>query len=127
MRMPENRRIRNGSRLTLFIRDARALGAIQCQYCGEKTDLPQIDHVVPRSEGGDDSFGNLVTCCGGCNQLKGNALLPETDELLEVIHARVMTTGDRRVAREIATAFSRTADRLLAVLDWVELGLGPVR
>jgi 5-methylcytosine-specific restriction endonuclease McrA len=30
-----------------------------------------VDHVEPRMRGGDDSEGNLVACCAGCNRDKG--------------------------------------------------------
>ena len=30
-----------------------------------------IDHVVPRSQGGDNSWENLVCCCVACNSRKG--------------------------------------------------------
>ena len=43
----------------------------ECVYCGTKQDLP-IDHVIPRSRGGDNSWGNLVSCCKKCNSKKGN-------------------------------------------------------
>jgi 5-methylcytosine-specific restriction endonuclease McrA len=44
----------------------------QCQYCG-KTDLPlTIDHIVPRSRGGEDSWENLITACTRCNSIKGS-------------------------------------------------------
>lgn len=45
-----------------------------CQYCGKqkKWDELTIDHVVPRSMGGDSKFENVVTACKGCNQWKGN-------------------------------------------------------
>lgn len=45
----------------------------QCQYCGG-TPAPSelnIDHVVPRSQGGIDSWENLVTACRPCNLRKG--------------------------------------------------------
>lgn len=42
-----------------------------CQYCGSGDDLT-IDHVLPRSRGGRDSWQNLVTACRSCNQRKGN-------------------------------------------------------
>jgi 5-methylcytosine-specific restriction endonuclease McrA len=31
-----------------------------------------VDHVEPRVRGGDQSDGNLVTACRGCNNLKGH-------------------------------------------------------
>jgi 5-methylcytosine-specific restriction endonuclease McrA len=44
----------------------------RCQYCG-RTDLPlTIDHMIPRSRGGDDSWENLVTACRPCNSIKGD-------------------------------------------------------
>lgn len=42
-----------------------------CQYCGRKSDLT-LDHVLPRSRGGRDSWENLVTACTRCNVRKGN-------------------------------------------------------
>ncbi len=44
----------------------------QCQYCG-RTDLPlTIDHIHPRSRGGEDTWENLITACTRCNTKKGN-------------------------------------------------------
>ena len=31
-----------------------------CQYCGRKEGRMTIDHVIPRSQGGGDTWGNLV-------------------------------------------------------------------
>lgn len=46
----------------------------QCQYCGviESSRDMTIDHVTPRSRGGENTWSNLVTCCKKCNQKKGN-------------------------------------------------------
>jgi 5-methylcytosine-specific restriction endonuclease McrA len=56
------------TRRNLMVRDAH-----QCQYCGRKPALRElnIDHVVPRSRGGIDSWENLVTSCKTCNLRKG--------------------------------------------------------
>jgi 5-methylcytosine-specific restriction endonuclease McrA len=56
------------TRRNLMFRDAH-----QCQYCGKRPPLRElnIDHVVPRSRGGDDSWENLVTACRVCNLHKG--------------------------------------------------------
>jgi hypothetical protein len=45
----------------------------RCVYCGEPflPELLTLDHVEPRMRGGDQSEGNLVSCCSGCNALKG--------------------------------------------------------
>jgi len=52
--------------------------AYKCAYCG-RSDLPlTIDHVVPKSKGGVDSWENLVTACTVCNNRKGNRTLEES-------------------------------------------------
>jgi 5-methylcytosine-specific restriction endonuclease McrA len=43
----------------------------QCVYCSSKKSLT-IDHVLPKSRGGKNTWGNLVTCCNPCNIKKGN-------------------------------------------------------
>jgi 5-methylcytosine-specific restriction endonuclease McrA len=43
----------------------------ECVYCGNKKNLT-IDHVIPKSRGGDNSWTNLVTCCSPCNRRKGD-------------------------------------------------------
>lgn len=56
----------------------------ECQYCGSKENLT-IDHVIPKSKGGQDTWENLVACCGFCNLKKGNKLLKETNMILRKI------------------------------------------
>ena len=48
----------------------------QCQYCGTRRGPMTVDHVVPRTLGGKDSWDNLVCACLRCNNHKGN-LSPE--------------------------------------------------
>jgi hypothetical protein len=48
----------------------------KCQYCGATKKLT-IDHVIPRSRGGDDSWENLVVACSSCNVKKSDKLLSE--------------------------------------------------
>lgn len=50
----------------------------RCQYCGTHDDLT-IDHVIPRSRGGADTWENLVTACHRCNHRKGNRTPREAD------------------------------------------------
>lgn len=56
------------SRLNIYARDEDT-----CQYCGRKrkrADL-NLDHVVPRSQGGRTSWDNVVCSCIECNLRKG--------------------------------------------------------
>jgi len=44
----------------------------KCQYCRRGDVTLTIDHIVPKSKGGDDSWENLVAACVSCNNKKGD-------------------------------------------------------
>lgn len=48
----------------------------ECVYCGSNKHLT-LDHVVPQSKGGRDSWDNLVTACRTCNAEKRDLTLEE--------------------------------------------------
>jgi 5-methylcytosine-specific restriction endonuclease McrA len=56
------------TRRNLMIRDQ-----YQCQYCGRRPNQRDlnVDHIIPRSRGGLDSWENLVVSCRACNLRKG--------------------------------------------------------
>lgn len=54
----------------------------RCQYCGATAESLTIDHIIPKSRGGDDSWENLVTACIRCNNKKGNRMPEEINMLL---------------------------------------------
>ncbi len=54
------------TRRAVFARDRH-----RCQYCGSDRHLT-VDHVVPRSKGGPDTWENVVTSCAPCNRKKGD-------------------------------------------------------
>ena len=43
-----------------------------CQYCSYRGEDLTLDHVIPRSRGGGDTWENLVAACVRCNVKKGN-------------------------------------------------------
>src|ERR1700716_3610976 len=47
----------------------------RCGYCGARAET--IDHVVPRSRGGEHSWENCVASCAPCNHRKADKLLSE--------------------------------------------------
>jgi 5-methylcytosine-specific restriction endonuclease McrA len=56
----------------------------KCAYCG-RGDLPlTIDHVIPKSKGGDESWENLVAACLPCNNRKGDRIPDEVDMQLRI-------------------------------------------
>ena len=65
-------------RIEIFQRDK-----FRCHYCKRnKEELPRgthltLDHKIPYSGGGDDSFNNLVTACSECNGGKSNKIVKD--------------------------------------------------
>ena len=57
-----------------------------CQYCGKyiqkKSRALTLDHVIPVSRGGKDSFLNCVCSCRECNEFKGNRTPSEARMIL---------------------------------------------
>jgi len=58
-------------RITLTRKNVMRRDRNRCQYCGNR-DALTIDHVLPRSRGGRDTWENLVTACVPCNNRKGS-------------------------------------------------------
>lgn len=56
-------------RLRIYTRDK-----FRCQYCGAKKTVSELtlDHILPRSRGGQNSPLNVVTACLKCNNRKGD-------------------------------------------------------
>ena len=69
VRIPRDTHRRKITRRAVFARDNWT-----CQYCGSRSNLT-VDHVIPRSKGGDSSWTNIVASCAPCNRRKGDALL----------------------------------------------------
>lgn len=46
----------------------------RCLYCGEglTRKTMQFEHVVPRAQGGSNTWANIVAACAHCNQVKDN-------------------------------------------------------
>ena len=82
IRLLEYRRIphqtRALSRKNILLRDRNT-----CQYCAVVLPSSELtlDHVVPRSRGGNSTWENLVACCHACNRRKGNRMLAELDDM----------------------------------------------
>ncbi|MEZ4246725.1 MAG: HNH endonuclease [Polyangiales bacterium] len=54
------------SRRNVFLRDGN-----RCMYCDDEEGELTIDHVLPKSRGGQSQWENLVACCRACNLAKG--------------------------------------------------------
>jgi 5-methylcytosine-specific restriction endonuclease McrA len=60
----------------------------RCQYCGTTSPPLTVDHVLPRSLGGRDTWENLVTACVRCNNRKGNRTLEHSGLKLRSVPRR---------------------------------------
>jgi len=93
------------SRKNILLRDRNT-----CQYCGEvmaASDLT-LDHVIPRSRGGNSTWENLVACCHGCNRQKGNRMLHEIDDMILLREPRPFSL---HTSRQIMRMLGRGDDR----------------
>ncbi len=50
-----------------------------CQYCGTSNNPLTVDHVVPKSRGGETNWTNIVVACKPCNLRKGDRTPLEMD------------------------------------------------
>lgn len=84
------------SKKNVLIRDSNT-----CQYCGNIGTT--IDHIIPKSRNGDNSWENWVTACHECNVKKGNKTpreasmklirLPKMPTISEFIQIKLKKSG----------------------------------
>ncbi|HUU81941.1 MAG TPA: HNH endonuclease [Phycisphaerae bacterium] len=72
------------NRRNIYARDQN-----RCQYCGHRfsTSELSLDHILPRSRGGPNTWDNVVACCVTCNVRKGGRTPDEAG--LQLIHQPV--------------------------------------
>jgi 5-methylcytosine-specific restriction endonuclease McrA len=72
----------------------------RCFYCGRKlkASCRGMDHVVPRSQGGDNSYRNVVACCLECNSLKGERAAEKFVKVLGNFQVLTRTEQKQRLA-----------------------------
>ena len=88
-------------RLRIYMRDK-----FRCQYCGEKKAAGELtlDHIMPRSRGGDNSPVNIVTACVSCNNRKGDRTPAEARMPLLTSQSALRVTLERVVLCHYAEA-----------------------
>jgi 5-methylcytosine-specific restriction endonuclease McrA len=69
VRVPRDIHRRRITRRAVLARDGWT-----CQYCGSERPGLTVDHVIPRSRGGQSVWENIVASCAPCNRRKGNRL-----------------------------------------------------
>ncbi|MGZ5330097.1 MAG: HNH endonuclease [Solirubrobacterales bacterium] len=66
VRVPRDVHRRRITRKAVLARDGWV-----CQYCGNDKPGLTVDHVIPRSRGGESVWENIVAACAACNRRKG--------------------------------------------------------
>lgn len=71
-------RIQVMSRKNIYIRDQFC-----CGYCQKSCTYNELtlDHIIPQSKGGKNTWDNLVSCCLICNRKKGDKFLHELTDM----------------------------------------------
>jgi hypothetical protein len=96
-------------RFEVFKRDG-----FTCQYCGRTPPavVLELDHIIPKGEGGPESIDNYITACFDCNRGKGKGKLdvipPQGNEKLKLLKEK----------RAQLKAFNRLIEKQEAELDY---------
>ena len=93
------------SRYNIYARDK-----CTCQYCGQRRPRHELnlDHVIPRTQGGTSTWENVVCSCQDCNRLKGG----------RTPHQAGMTLA-RRPVRPQWTPFMQETFSLSRYKEWL--------
>ncbi|MBX7223191.1 MAG: HNH endonuclease [Blastocatellia bacterium] len=90
-----------GLRFKIFLRDRN-----RCQYCGLRGTASEftLDHILPKSRGGQSTPENLCTACIPCNQRKGDRTPDEARMPLLSNPSALWHDLDKMVLRNVAEA-----------------------
>jgi hypothetical protein len=93
MRTGQSRHVRGRRNL---LRRLLARDGDKCCFCGDPLDIDTvtIDHIIPRSKGGNNGFENVRACCCICNGARGNGDAPDP-----IIRARILRTLTRKAEK----------------------------
>jgi hypothetical protein len=90
------RKIVQPTKRNIFSRDSN-----KCGYCGKKATT--LDHVVPTSKGGQNTWDNLVAACHHCNNSKGDKAPEEVG--LKLIHAKLKSVTPQEYSGKMLNEF----------------------
>jgi CRISPR/Cas system Type II protein with McrA/HNH and RuvC-like nuclease domain len=89
------------NRNRIFKRDGH-----ECIYCGSKKDLT-LDHVIPKSRGGGNTWINLVTSCFKCNVRKSNRTPDEAKMIMRSVPYVPTLMNENKVLNRVWDEFKQ--------------------
>ena len=82
----------------------------KCVYCSKEfedhTEI-EVDHLIPKSKGGPDSWDNLVASCNICNREKSNLMIDEIEKYKPDVSYRKFEAMKDLKKPDVLTAFRR--------------------
>jgi hypothetical protein len=90
----------------------------RCAYCGhssyEHGAVLHLDHIIPRSAGGLDIAGNLITACAKCNCEKKDSIIKDAELIIAEASRRNQAIGlsDNQVIKLIGRPAPHDADTM---------------
>ena len=119
----------------------------RCEYCHAPTrtfNFPfEVEHITPRSDGGQDGLDNFALACHSCNAFKSTrqiAIDPETNITVRLFHPRLdrwqdhfvteadshLLQGKTSIGRATINALQiNSSEQQLARSQWMRLNLFP--
>ena len=81
-----------------------------CAYCGREISLKdmQVDHKIPKSNGGSDDFSNLMPSCRICNHYKRAESLETFRKWISTIPQKL---GERQYIYKVGMAYGFYDDK----------------
>lgn len=84
-----------------------------CQYCGKTNCTLTIDHVIPKSRGGKNTWENVVAACPRCNFVKADKTPAEAGMKLKTIPVKPKDYMKFEVSKDSSDAFDEWQSYLL--------------
>ncbi|MBI5183542.1 MAG: HNH endonuclease [Nitrospinae bacterium] len=84
-----------------------------CQYCGCRDGKLTIDHIIPRSRGGESCWENVVIACQRCNLKKGDQTLKEANIRLQRRPTRPSFLFHENIYRSAPKSFIKNWNKYL--------------
>jgi CRISPR/Cas system Type II protein with McrA/HNH and RuvC-like nuclease domain len=101
-------------RFEVFKRDG-----FRCAYCGKTPPevMLEVDHIDPKSKGGEDDINNLITACFDCNRGKRNILLDkipnQMNDNLEILQSKELQLKEyRKYIKKIEKRLNNNMDEI---------------